>query len=104
MVHPEVVIEKLRIQDEKREDELLALKDENRELKLVGTREEVKIYYAMKQRAEAAGARVAKLEAAGRWLGIVLPMAMGYAAQHPVGSNADYIEEAEAALDALKEE
>jgi hypothetical protein len=41
------------------------------------------------------------LQEAADWLRIVLPMAKGYAAQHKVGSNARYIEGAEAALAAL---
>ena len=35
-------------------------------------------------------------------LGIVLPMAKGYAAEHPVGSNAEYVLQADAAFTAGK--
>lgn len=45
--------------------------------------------------AEAAEARCARL---ADMLQLILPMAKGYAAEHPVGSNAKYVAAAEAAL------
>lgn len=43
---------------------------------------------------------VAERDAARAALRLILPLAKGYAAAHPVGSNADYVAAAEAALEA----